>query len=379
MKLRKKAVLATAIAMLSTTALADINVGVVASLTGPAAALGSDIKRVLPLLPATIGNEKVNYILLDDATDPSTAVKVTRKLIMENKADVIIGPNTNPSAAAMAQVVAEAKTPLLLTTPYLPPEAEKRAWVFQPVQSAGLMVQRLVDDMVASKAKTVGFIGFADSWGDLLFTELERAAGAAHIKIVAAERYKRPDTSVTAQVLKVSAARPDVIFIGASGAPAALPQIELRQRGYQGKIYQSHGVTTRDFLRIGGRHVEGALIPASPMLVAEQLPASMASKEAGTRLNAAYEKLYGADSRSTFAGSTSDAALLLVNAVPAALKAGKPGTDEFRVALRAALERTKDLVGINGTYTMSPADHNGLDQRARVLIEVRNGRWTYVK
>ncbi|MDB5959698.1 MAG: branched-chain amino acid transporter substrate-binding protein [Massilia sp.] len=379
MKLRKKTVLAIAILMLSHTASADINVGVVASLTGAAAALGSDLNRVLPLLPATMGNEKVNYILLDDATDPSTAVKVTRKLITENKVDVIIGPNINPNAAAMAQVVADAKTPLLLTTPYFPAEAEKRAWLFQPVQSAGLMVQRLVDDMVASKVQTVGFIGFGDSWGDLLFAELQRAAGAANIKIVAAERFKRPDTSVTAQVLKVTAARPDVIFIGASGAPAALPQIELRQRGYKGKIYQSHGVTTRDFLRIGGRHVEGALIPASPMLVAEQLPASMASKEAGAKLNAAYEKRHGADSRSTFAGNTWDAALLLGNAVPAALKAGKPGTEEFRIALRAALERSKDVVGVNGTYTMSPADHNGLDQRARVLIEVKNGRWTYLK
>jgi branched-chain amino acid transport system substrate-binding protein len=176
-------------------------------------------------------------------------------------------------------------------------------------------------------------------------------------------------------VLKITSARPDVVFIGASGAPAALPQIELKKRGYTGRIYQSHGVTTRDFLRIGGKFVEGGIIPASPMLVAEQLPDSAASKAAGVKLNAAYEKLVGADSRSTFAGSTSDAALLLSNAIPAALKGAKPGTSAFRQALRDALERTTNVVGVNGTYSMSAQDHNGLDQRARVLIEVKDGRW----
>lgn len=375
MKLHKHTAVALALGLWSASALADINIGVVASLTGAAAALGGDTQRVLPLLPAAAGNEKINYILLDDASDPSTAVKATRKLITENRVDAIIGPNINPNAAAMSQVVAETKTPMLVTTPYFPVEAEKRVWVFQTVQSAGLMVQRLVDHMVTNKVKTVAFIGFADSWGDLLYTELQRATAAAGIKIVTAERYKRPDTSVTAQVLKITSARPDVVFIGASGAPAALPQIELKQRGYTGRIYQSHGVTTRDFLRIGGKFVEGGIIPASPMLVAEQLPDGAASKAAGVKLNAAYEKLVGADSRSTFAGSTSDAALLLSNAIPAALKGAKPGTPAFRQALRDALERTTNVVGVNGTYSMSAQDHNGLDQRARVLIEVKDGRW----
>ncbi|MES2261709.1 MAG: ABC transporter substrate-binding protein [Pseudomonadota bacterium] len=369
---------AVALALLAHAAQADINIGVVASLTGAAAALGNDTRRAVALMPASVGTEKINYILLDDASDPSTAVKNTRKLLAENRVDAIIGPNINPNAAAMVQVMAEAKTPLLVTTPYFP-DADKRGWVFQSVQSAGLMVQRVVEDMGVNKVKTVAFIGFADSWGDLLHGELLRACEAAGIKVVVAERYKRPDTSVTAQVLKLLATRPDVVFVGASGAPAALPQIELRQRGYGGKIYQSHGVTTRDFIRIGGKSVEGALIPAGPVLVAEQLPDSAASKKAGVAFNTAYEKLYGPDSRSTFAGSTWDAWLLLNNAIPAALREGKPGSAEFRQALRDQLERTKDLVGVTGVYTMSPADHNGLDQRARVLIQVRDGHWTYAK
>jgi branched-chain amino acid transport system substrate-binding protein len=370
-----------AIAMLGTlaqAAQADINIGIVSSLTGGAAALGNDTKRAVAMMPATIGGEKVNYIMLDDATDPTSAVKNARKLVSEHQVDAIIGPNTNPSAAAMVQVVDESGTALLVTTPYFPP-AGKRTWVFQAVQSAGLMVDRLVDDMVENKVKTVAFIGFADSWGDLLYTELGRAAQAANIRVVATERYRRPDTSVTGQVLKLVAARPDVVFVGASGAPAALPQIELRQRGYAGKIYQSHGVTTKDFLRVGGKHVEGALIPAGPLLIAEQLPSDFASKQTGVGFNAAYEKANGADSRSTFAGSTWDAWLLLSNAIPAALKAAKPGTPEFRKALRDNLEHTKDVVGVNGTYNMNANDHNGLDRRGRVLIQVKGGRWTYIK
>ena len=357
---------------------ADINIGIVASLTGPAAALGSDTKKAVALMPATVAGEKVNYIVLDDATDPTTAVKDTQKLITDNKVDAIIGPNINPSAAAMTGVVDEAKVPLVVTTPYFPP-ADKRTWVFQAVQSAELMVQRLVDDMVEHKVKTVGFIGFADSWGDLLFTELQKATKSTDIKIVAEERYKRPDTSVTGQVLKVVGAKPDVVFVGASGAPAVLPETELRQRGFTGPIYQSHGVTTKEFLRIGGKGVDGTFVPASPTLVSEQLPDSVESKKVAVSFNETYEKANGADSRSTFAGSTWDASLLINTAIPVALKKAKPGTPEFRQALRDALEQSKGVVGVNGVYNMNATDHNGLDKRGRVLVQVKDGKWAFVK
>lgn len=378
MTIQRKLIAMAVVAAFAQTAQADINIGVVASVTGPAAALGTDIKRAVALMPASIGNEKVNYIVLDDATDPTIAVRNTRKLISEDKVDAIIGPNTNPNSAAMALVVDENKTPLIIISPYTPPEG-KRKWVFQSVQGADLMIQRIVEDMAEHKAKTVGYIGFADSWGDAAYASLLKEAKAANIQVVSNERYQRPDTSVTAQVLKVIAAKPDVVFIGASGAPAALPQAELRQRGYTGKIYQSHGVTSKAFLRVGGKNVEGALIPVGPTLVADQLPDSNVSKKVGVAFNSAYEKMYGADSRSTFAGSTWDALLLLQNAIPKALKVAKPGTEAFRVALRDSLEGTHELVGVNGVYNMSATDHVGLDKRGRVLIQVKDGRWTYVK
>jgi branched-chain amino acid transport system substrate-binding protein len=374
-KLLAAAIVAT-LAGVGQLAHADINIGVIASYTGPGAALGTDIKRTVALMPTSIDGEKINYLLLDDATDPSTAVKDMRKLTSEDKVDVVIGSNAVPNSAAMAVVADETKTPQIVIAPYLPPK-DKLAWVFQSPQGAGLMMQRIAEDMAEHKIKNIGFIGFADGWGDMALKEMQNAAGPLGIKIVAEERYKRPDTSVTAQVLKILAAKPDAVFIGASGAPAALPQIELRSRGYTGKIYQTHGVTTNDFLRIGGKSVEGALIPVGPVLVADQLPDSMVSKKVGVNFNAAYEKMYG--SRSTFAGSTWDAWLLIQNAIPGALKIAKPGTPEFRKALRDNLERTKDLVGVNGVYNMTANDHNGLDKRGRVLIEVANGQWKYVK
>lgn len=378
MKAYNKYLAAALCVVVTQVAQADINIGIVASATGPAAALGTDIKRAVALMPAEIAGQKVHYTFLDDATDPTTAVKNIHKLISEHKVDAVMGPNTVPNSAAMAPVAAENKTPLILIAPYTPPE-DKRHWIFQSTQDAGLMVERIVEDMVDRKAKTVGYIGFSDSWGDTAYAGLQKYADKAGIKIIANERYQRPDTSVTAQVLKLIAAKPDAVFVGASGAPAALPQAQLRERGYTGPIYQSHGVTSKDFLRVGGANVEGALIPVGPVLVADQLPDGIASKKVGVDLNTAYEEKYGEGSRSTFAGSTWDAWLLLQNAIPAALKQAKPGTVEFRTALRDNLEKTKDLVGVNGVYNMSPSDHIGLDKRGRVLIEVKDGKWKFVK
>ncbi|HWK60254.1 MAG TPA: ABC transporter substrate-binding protein [Eoetvoesiella sp.] len=369
--------LAAAIASASQTAQADINIGVIASLTGPAAILGTDIKRAVALMPDSIDGEKIHYTVLDDASDPTTAVKNAHKLISERNVDAIIGPNTNPTAAAATPAASDSKTPIVIITPYIPPK-DKRAWVFQSTQSVGLMAQCIVEDMVARGAKTVGYIGFADSLGDIWYSELLKAVSAAGITVIADERYARSDTSVAAQTLKLLTAKPDVVLVGASGTPAALPPIELRQRGYKGNIYYTHGVTSKDFLRIGGKQVEGALIPVGPVLVADQLPDTRLSKKTGVDFNNAYETKYGPGSRSTFAGSTWDAWLLLANAIPPALKSAKPGTPGFRQALRDNLERTRELPGVNGVYNMTPQDHIGLDHRGRVLVEVRHGQWKYI-
>jgi len=368
----------TIAALAAAPAFAEINVGVIASLTGPAAALGAETKKAIALFPSTVGGEKINFILLDDATDPTSAVKNVRKLISEDKVDAILGPNLISTATAMADVANADKTPMISVAP-LDVSGDKRGYIFRSEPSADLMVNRIVADMVEGGAKSVGFIGFSDSWGELLLKALTKAADGK-LNIVASERYGRADPSVQAQVLKVMSAKPDVVFIGASGTPAAMPQITLRERGFKGKIYQSHGVTSKEFLRVGGKSVEGALIPVGPVLVAEQLPDSHPAKKNAVAFVKELEAKNGPDSRSTFAGASWDAWLLLQNAIVGAQKGKtKAGTPEFRAALRDGIEKSNKLVGTNGVYTMAAADHAGYDASAIVLIKVENNHWKLVK
>lgn len=374
---RKLMAAGTLVAILPAPVMADINIGVIASLTGPAAALGADTRRALALFPERIGDEKVNFILLDDATDPTNAVKHARKLISEDRIDALLGPNLISNAIAIADIANTAQTPMVSVAP-LNVEGDGRRYVFRSEPSADIMVQRIVRDMQARGAKTVGFIGFADSWGDLLWNALQTQT-EGKLDIVASERFGRADASVQAQVLKLLAAKPDVVFVGASGTPAVMPQITLRQRGYKGPIYQSHGVTSKDFLRVGGKAVEGALIPVGPVLVAEQLPDGHPNKTVATAFVQALEGRHGPDSRSTFAGASWDAWLLLQDAILAAQRQQiRPGTPEFRNALRDNLEQTDGLVGTNGVYRMSAADHAGYDPEAVVLITVEDNRWKLV-
>ena len=367
-----------ALALTLTSAQADINVGVIVSATGPAASLGIPEKNTFALMPTTIGGQKINYIVLDDASNPSEASKDARRLTSENKVDVIVGSTTTPASLAALEVAAETKTPIITMapTPFAP---DKAAWGFQTPQSIDIMSSALIEHMKANGVKTLAFIGYADAYGDVWWNTMSKAAEAAGLKFVAQERYQRADTSVTGQILKIVAANPDAVLIAGSGTPAVLPQATLADRGYKGRIYQTHGVANRDFLRVGGKNVEGTIFPVGPILVAEQLPDSNASKKTAMDYVVLYEKANGPNSRSTFGAHAWDAGLLLQRALPEALKKAQPGTPEFRVALRDALEASKEVVAAHGVFTMSPTDHQGLDTRARVLVKVENGDWKLVK
>lgn len=360
------------------TAHADINVGVTLSATGPAASLGIPEKNTFALMPTTIAGQKVNYIVLDDASNPTEANKNARRLVTENKVDVLIGSTTTPTSLAAFEVAAETQTPLITMAP-TPFPADKGPWGFQTPQGIGLMASALIDHMKANNVKSLGFIGYADAYGDVWWQAMTKAAEAAGVKITGGERYQRTDTSVTGQVLKIMATNPDAVLVAGSGTPAVLPQATLAERGYKGKVYQTHGVANRDFLRVGGKNVEGAIFPVGPILVAEQLPDSHPSKKAAMEYINAYEKAHGKDSRSTFGAHAWDAGLLLQKAVPEALKKAKPGTPEFRKALRDALEGAKEVVATHGVFNMSPTDRQGFDNRARVLVRVENGDWKLVK
>lgn len=380
MKLVKTLIVGAAL-LAAASAHADITVGVTLSATGPAASLGIPEKNTFSLMPTAIAGQKVNYIVLDDKSDTTAAVANTRKLITEDKADVIVGSTTSPNSLAMIDVVAEAKVPMIsmaASSRIVEPVDDKRRWVFKTPQNDIMMSIAIVQHMANAGVKKVAFIGFADAYGEGWYNEFSKIAAIKGIQIVANERYNRTDTSVTGQVLKIMAASPDAVLIAASGTPAALPQKTLKERGYAGKYYQTHGVANNDFLRVGGKDVEGTMLPSGPVLVAEQLPASNPVRKSALEYITKYEAAYGKGSVSTFGGHAWDAGVLLQAAIPAALKKAQPGTPEFRAALRDALEQVKEAPGAHGIFNMSPTDHLGLDQRARVMVVIDKGHWKYL-
>jgi branched-chain amino acid transport system substrate-binding protein len=376
-----KSLLAAALATAALAAHADITVGVTVSATGPAASLGIPEKNTIELMPKQIGKHKVNYVVLDDASDTTNAVSNARKLITESKVDVIIGSTTTPNSLAMIDVAAESQTPMIsmaASARIVEPVDAKKRWVFKTPQNDIMMAIAIAQHMANNGIKSVAFIGFADAYGEGWRQEFQKAAGIKSLNVVAVERYNRTDTSVTGQVLKVQAAKPDAVLIAGSGTPAALPQKSLRERGYTGKIYQTHGVANNDFLRVGGKDVEGTILPAGPMLVAAQLPADHPVRKSALAYVNAYEAKYGKGSVSTFGGHGWDAGLLVERAATEALKKAQPGTPAFRAAMRDALEGVKELAGAHGIFNMSAADHNGLDQRGRVMVTISNGTWKYI-
>jgi branched-chain amino acid transport system substrate-binding protein len=361
-------------------ALAQVKIGLMVSATGPTSAIGIPQKNTGELLPKKIGDVAIEYISLEDGGDTSRAVQNIKKLIAENNIDALIGPSTTPNAFAILDVIAEARVPMMATvgtSSVVEPLDAKKRWVFKTTQNDDLIAAALLKHMVKHNVKTVAFIGFSDPYGDnwlKVFTALAEKAG---VKVVVAERYNRTDQSVTGQTLRMIGAKPDAMLIAAVGGPAVLPQATLRDQGWKGPIYQTHAVATEDFIRLGRDKVEGTILAAGPMLVIDEIPDSNPTKKVAQNYIATYLKQFGSVP-ATFGANTWDSGLLLERAIPGALKAGKPGTEAFRSALRDALEQEREVVGCQGVFNMSPANHNGMDERARVLVTVKDGKFRLV-
>ena len=373
-------VLALAAATTAFVAQAQMKVGVIASATGPTAVVGIPQKNTAALLPKKIGNIDIEYTVFDDASDSTQSVALMKKLLTEQQVDAVIGPSGSPNAMGTLQFIAEAKTPMLapVGTPavVLPMDDQKR-WVFKTTQNDSLISEALVAHMAKTGIKTVGFIGLADAYGESWYRTFVPMAEKLGIKLVANERFQRGDQSVIGQAAKIIAANPDAVLVGAAGGPTVLPHTTLVERGYKGQIYQTHGAATPDFVRLGGKAVEGTVMAASLMLVLDQVPDSNPAKKVALEYIDAYSKMYGSRP-ATFGANVYDAGLLLQRAVPEAAKKAKPGTPEFRAALRDALEATKELVGTQGVYNMTPQDHAGFDRRGRELMTLKNGVWTLI-
>lgn len=371
------AVAALALMLAVPAAFAEVRIGLLVSATGPTSAIGIPQRNTGEILPHTIGGERVRYFSLEDGGDPTRAVQNVKKLIEEDHVDAVIGPSTTPNAFAILDVIAEAKVPLLATvgsSSVVEPLDAKRRWVFKTTQNDDLIASALLAHMVKHGVHRVGFIGFSDPYGDNWLKVFGALGEKDGVRVVATERYGRTDASVVGQVLRLIAAKPDAMLIAAVGGPAVLPEATLREQGYSGPIYQTHAVATQDFIRLGKDKVEGTILAAGPMLVIDEIPDSNPTKKVALAYIAKYKAAFGVEP-ATFGANVWDAGILLEHAIPVALKRAKPGTEAFRLALRDALEGEKEVVGCQGVFNMSPTDHNGMDERARVLVTIRGGRF----
>ena len=367
-------VAAAAAFSLSGAAVADITIGVSVPLTGPASGLGIPVSNQIKLWPTSIGGEKVKVVLLDDATDPTNGTKNARRFVTDDKVDVIVGSVATPVAIPIAAVAAESETVQLALSPAELP-AGKDKWTFRMPQSNTVMAHAIVGHMKKQGVKTVGFLGYTDAYGESWLRDFTAEADKAGIKVIATERFARADTSVTAQALKLVSANPDAMLVVASGSGAAMPHKAIVERDFKGKIYQTHAAASRDLMRVGGKDVEGAFVVSGPAVVAEQLPDSHPSKKVALAYVAQYEKANGPGSRNQFAAHAYDAFLVLDKAVPLALKKAKPGTKEFRAALRDALETMGRTVVSHGVLEWNKDDHWGYTMETGVILKVVNGDW----
>ncbi len=368
-----------ALALGAGAALADITIGASISLTGPTSALGIPTKNGMALWPKEIAGEKLNVIILDDATDPTKAVQNTRKFIAEDKVDLIVGSVATPVAAAMADVAAEGKTVQLMLSPVNLPEG-RGGWSFRMPQSTAVMAIPIVEQWKKLGVKTYGFLGYADAYGEAWLKDMTAAADKAGIKQVATERFARTDTAVTGQVLKLMSANPDAVLVVASGSGAAMPHKALVERGYaKGKIYQTHGAATMDLIRVGGADVEGSFVSSGPAVVAEKLPDSNASKAIGMQFKNQFEAANGKGSANQFAAHAYDVVVVLQKAVPIALKKARPGTPEFRAALKEAFETMGRTPVSQGMLNWTATDHFGYTPETGVLLKIVSGDWQVVQ
>ncbi|MBR1125790.1 ABC transporter substrate-binding protein [Bradyrhizobium lablabi] len=356
----------------------EIVIGITVTTTGPAAALGIPERNSLEFVAKEIGGVPLKIITLDDGGDPTNATNNARRFVTESKADIIMGSSTTPPTVAVSNVANEAGIPHFGLAPF-PITPERAKWSVSMPQPIPIMGKVIYEHMKKNNVKTVGYIGYSDSYGDLWFNDFKAQGVPMGMTVATEERFARPDTSVAGQVLKLIAANPDAILIGASGTAAALPQTTLRERGYKGLIYQTHGAASMDFIRIAGPAAEGVFMASGPVMDPEDQPDSALTKKPGLALNKAYEAKHGANSRSQFAGHSYDAFLVLERVIPVALKKGKPGTPEFREAIRQALMTERDIAASQGVYNFTEKDRYGLDDRSRILLTVKNGKYVMVK
>jgi branched-chain amino acid transport system substrate-binding protein len=359
---------------------ADITVGFVTSLSGPASSIGLNYDKGMKAAYAyqnAVGGKAIRLIKLDDGSDPSAATQNARKLVEQDHVDFMLGTSSAPGTNAMLTVANELKVPFAAISPVNLPLPTGQPWGIAMPQTPALMVKVIADRMKRDGIKTAGYIGFSDSWGDLVYNGAKAAEKDGAVTITTNERYARTDTTVTAQALKVIATRPDAMLDGGSATQAALPMLELRKLGFKGSFFGTPALLNRDFVRIGGQAAEGVQVSAGPVIVTAQLPDSHFAKQIGATFHEVFKKENGADADDGFSGYAFDAWVIFLKAAEVALMHAEPGTQEFRQALMDAIYANHDVTGVHAVYNFSPKSYYGVDERSLVVVKLVNGNWMY--
>jgi branched-chain amino acid transport system substrate-binding protein len=249
----------------------------------------------------------------------------------------------------------------------------KRRWVFKTVANDDVFVRAMVTHMLAHGVKSLGIVAMNDPFGESWIKAATAYAGEKGIKITGVEHFERNDNNAIPQALRLMKDKPDAVLVASNNNAALTPHLSLIERGYKGKIYQAGGTVNPDFLRIGAKAVEGSFNEQSPFVIAEQLPDGYPIKAGAVKFLKEYEAKY--NSRAAYVAYGGDSIRLVEAAIPAALKKGKPGTVQFRQALRDALENSKNVVGLSAVFTMSPTDHVGINELGMCVLKVENGQW----
>ncbi|MEK8046283.1 ABC transporter substrate-binding protein [Ideonella margarita] len=364
----------SALGLASLAAQAEVTIGVSLSLTGPLSSLGLPQQATLALWPDRVAGEPIKLVILDDASDTSAAVKNARRFVSEQQVDLMLGSSGVPGVLGMAGVATEGRTLQLAFAP-APRQGGPEDWTFTLPQPVPLMSDALAARMVRDKVRRVAFLGWNEGYGEMWLNAFTASARQAGLEIVATERFSPVDTGITAQALKVLATKPDAVLVVGAGSAAAMPQIQLKERGWTGPIYQTHGAGSPDLLRVGGKAMEGTVLPAGPVLVAEQLDVGSPVRPVAMDYVTRFEKLKGANTRSQFGAHAFDALKVLERIVPVALKRARPGTPAFRQALRDALESEKDIAISHGVLNYSRSNHLGYDDCGVAMLRIHQGRF----
>ena len=355
-----------------------VRIGAFLSVTGGAAFLGDPEQKTLEMYVERVNaaggvlGRKVQLTVYDSAGDAEKARTFAKRLIEQDKVDMLVGGSTTGETMAVVPIAEQAGVPFVSLAGAVVIVEPVKKWVFKTPHTDRMACEKIFVDMQARKLSKVALISGTGGFDKSMRGECLKVAPKYKIEVLADETYGAADTDMTAQLTKIRAAPgvQAVLNAGFGQGPAIVTR-NYKQIGLSLPLYQSHGVASKEFIKLAGDAAEGVRLPAAALLVADVLPDSDTQKKVVVDYKHAYEGRYKSEV-STFGGHAYDGLMLALDAVK---KAG--GTDKARV--RDALEATKGYVGTGGVVNMSAQDHMGLDLTAFRMLEVRKGDWTLVK